>query len=92
MSTILDPSNEQRPVSRQLAERAENITGRLALLNIAKPRGDILLDQFEIMLAEQLPNVSITRYTKPTFTKPAPESLRQEIRQNNDFVIEALAD
>ena len=32
------------------------------------------------------------RYAKPTFSKPAPEELRQLIQANNDFVIEALAD
>ena len=29
---------------------------------------------------------------KPTFTKPAPDALREEIFENNDFLIEALAD
>jgi hypothetical protein len=39
-----------------------------------------------------VPGVQIKRYAKPTFTKPAPASLRQEINATNDFVIEALAD
>jgi len=43
-------------------------------------------------LAKRLPNVTINRYAKPTFTKPAPEELRAEIKANNDYVIEALAD
>ena len=34
----------------------------------------------------------MTRYAKPTFTKPAPDALRRDIRAANDFVIEALAD
>lgn len=92
MTTILDPTNEKKPVQRQLAERNSVIAGRLALLDIAKPRGNILLDSFENLLAERLPDVVINRYTKPTFTKPAPDTLRSEIRANNDFVIEALAD
>ena len=68
------------------------ITGTLALLDIAKPRGNVLLDQLEAKLREKLPAIKINRYTKPTFTKPAPGSLRQEIKANNDFVVEALAD
>ncbi len=92
MSTILDPTNEQVPVERQLAPRLGAITGKLALLDISKPRGNVLLDTFETMLAQQLPEVTINRYNKPTFTKPAPQALRDEIKTNNDFVIEALAD
>ena len=92
MTTILDPTNEHVPVERQLSKRHAEITGRLALLDISKPRGNILLDKFETMLAERIPNVTINRYAKPTFTKPAPDALRAEIKANNDFVIEALAD
>ena len=92
MTTILDPTNEQVPVERQLSPRLGEITGRLAMLDISKPRGNVLLDKFETMLAETLPNVTINRYAKPTFTKPAPDELRAEIKANNDFLIEALAD
>jgi hypothetical protein len=52
----------------------------------------VLLDQLEEVLAKQLPGVTLTRYAKPTFSKPAPAALREEIHQDNDFVIEALAD
>ncbi|MCY3818039.1 MAG: TlpA family protein disulfide reductase [Gammaproteobacteria bacterium] len=62
------------------------------LLDISKPRGNVLLDRLEELLAERLPAVEVNRYSKPTFTKPAPQALRQEIRESNDFVIEALAD
>ena len=93
MSTmILDPTDERVPVHRALASRDGSISGRVALLDIAKPKGNILLDQLQAKLAEQLPQVTFNRYTKPTFTKPAPDELRQQIRQDNDFVIEALAD
>jgi hypothetical protein len=64
----------------------------VALLDISKPRGNVLLDRLEQTLSERLPDVSITRYSKPTFSKPAPEALRQKIQANSDFVIEALAD
>lgn len=93
MSTmILDPTDERVPVARSLAARSGAISGRVALLDIAKPKGNILLDQIETQLAKQLPEVTFNRYTKPTFTKPAPDALRQQIREENDFVIEALAD
>ncbi|MFT4798566.1 MAG: hypothetical protein ACJAYE_001901 [Candidatus Azotimanducaceae bacterium] len=92
MSTILDPTDERVPVARQPTPRPMTITGNVALLDISKPRGNILLDQFEARLKERLPSVNFNRYSKPTFTKPAPDDLRQEIRARNDYVIEALAD
>lgn len=92
MSTILDPTDERVPVARQLTPRSDTITGNVALLDISKPRGNVLLDQLELRLAERLPNITVNRYKKPTFTKPAPDDLRQEIRARNDFVIEGLAD
>ena len=92
MTTIIDPTNEQRPVARQLAPRTGAITGSVALLDIAKPRGNVLLDRIEEQLRERASGVEIRRYTKPTFTKPAPDGLRQEIFEANDFVIEGLAD
>jgi len=92
MSIIMDPTNEHVPVERSLAARNGDIVGKLALLNISKPRGEVLLKKFEDLLAERLPKVKITCYSKPTFAKPAPEALRREILENNDFLIEALAD
>ena len=92
MAVILDPTDERVPVKRQLTPRTGEITGNVALLDISKPRGNVLIDQLESRLKERLPKVTFTRYAKPTFTKPAPADLRKEIRQNNGFVIEALAD
>ena len=92
MTTILDPTDERVPVRRSITPRPERIEGNVALLDISKPRGDVLLDRLEALLAERLPNVTLNRYAKPTFTKPAPAPLRTEIKAENDFVIEALAD
>lgn len=92
MTVILDPTDERVPVSRQVTPRTGTISGNVALLDISKPRGNVLLDQIELRLVERLPDVKINRYNKPTFTKPAPDDLRQEIRARNDFVIEGLAD
>ena len=92
MTTIMDPTDERVPITRTVAARPSEITGALALLDISKPRGNVLLDRLEELLRQRLPGVSVNRYAKPTFTKPAPRDLRQEIRDNNEFVIEALAD
>ncbi len=92
MTTILDPTNEKTPIARQLTPRSGVISGTVAFLDISKPRGDVLLDRLEEQLKARAPGVDIVRYAKPTFTKPAPDALRQEIRANSNFVVEALAD
>ena len=92
MTTILDPTDERVPVERQLATRAGTVSGVVGLLDIRKPRGDVFLDQIDARLQEMLPGVEVRRYTKPTFTKPCPDDLRLQIKNECDFVIEALAD
>jgi len=92
MTTILDPTDERVPVRRALTARPEALAGTVALLDISKPRGNVLIDRLEERLAQRLPNVTFKRYNKPTFTKPAPEDLRRKIAEECGFVIEALAD
>jgi hypothetical protein len=89
---ILDPTDERKPIRRTLAARTGAVSGTIALLDIVKPRGDILIDRLQARLAERLPGVSFRRYCKPTFTKPAPDDLRRQIAEECGFVIEALAD
>lgn len=90
--TILDPTDERTPIRRALTARPEAISGSVALLDISKPRGDVLIARLEERLAARLPGVTFRRYAKPTFTKPAPEDLRRRIAEECNFVIEALAD
>ena len=69
MTTILDPTDERVPVTRQLSPRTGEITGNVALLDISKPRGNVLLDRLEQLLNEKAPGIRVNRYAKPTFTK-----------------------
>ena len=92
MPQILDPTDERVAIRRSLASRPPAITGTVALLDISKPRGNVLIDQLEKQLARRLPSVTFRRYSKPTFTKPAPDDLRRQIKEECGFVIEALAD
>ncbi len=86
---VLDPTAERDTVERPLAARGA-LPGRIALLDIRKPRGDVLLDELERLLRER--GVDVVRTAKPTFTKPAPADLRKEIARDCEAVIEALAD
>ena len=89
---ILDPTNETAPVERQVTPRPETVKGKIAFLDISKSRGNVLLDRLQEAFEQRLPQIEITRYIKPTFSKPASEDLRSDIIENNDFVVEALAD
>jgi hypothetical protein len=89
---IIDPTDERAPIRRSLARRPEAITGTVALLDISKPRGDVLLDAVASSLSERFPGVEIKRYRKPTFTKPAPDELLRKVAAECDLVVEALAD
>lgn len=89
--TILDPTSESRPARRALLSRPSSVDGMtIGLLDIRKPRGDLFLDRIEELLTER--GARVLRYAKPTFTKPAPVDLRQEIASQCNLVIEALAD
>lgn len=89
---ILDPTDERVPIRRTLTPRPQTITGAVALLDISKPRGEVLIEALAAQLAQRLPQVTFRHYRKPTFTKPAPAELRRQIVEECGFVIEALAD
>ncbi len=92
MVTILDPTDERVPVERQISPRSGSLSGVVGLLDISKPRGNILLDEIARLLAERAPDVEVRRFKKPTFAKPCPDALRAEIRDACDLVVEGLAD
>jgi hypothetical protein len=88
---LLDPTGELSPVGRTLVVRPSSLDGKtIGLLDISKARGDVFLDRLERRLVQR--EWRVKRFAKPTFTKPAPIDLRQEISTTCDVVIEALAD
>jgi hypothetical protein len=89
--TVLDPTAELTPVARTRISRPASLDGKtIGLLDISKPRGNVFLDRIEEQLTAR--GWTVRRYVKPTYTKPAPVDLRQEIAMRCDAVIEALAD
>ena len=89
---VLDPTDERQPVERQPSPRPARLSGTVALLDIIKPRGDVFLDRLAELLIARRPGLIVERYSKPTFTKPAPEPLLRQIAERAGAVIEALAD
>ena len=91
MTIVLDPTSERRTAARPPAARLGAIAGKtIGLLDIGKPRGDVFLDRIEERLAAA--GAVVKRYSKPTFSKPAPIDLRHEIATECDALLEALAD
>ena len=90
-TTILDPTSEQAPATRERVGRPESLAGlTVGLLDISKPRGDVFLDRVEERLTAA--GATVARYAKPTFTKPAPAEFLDEVSATCDVAIEALAD
>ena len=89
--TLMDPGSEREATRRQPLPRRASLEGlTVGLLDISKPRGDVFLDEIERLLAER--GAGVKRYAKPTFTRPAPDVLRQQIAAECDAVVEGLAD
>jgi hypothetical protein len=89
---LLDPT-DSAVVPRKTARRLASLDGKtITLLDISKAKGNHLLDRVEELLRERAHPRAILRRKKPTYARPVPDDLRQEILQNSDAVIEALAD
>jgi hypothetical protein len=88
---LLDPTHERSPAIRARLPRLAGLAGvSVGLLDISKARGDVFLDRLQTLL--EAAGARVRRYRKPTFTKPAPVDLRQQIAVECGAVIEALAD
>jgi len=92
MTDYLDPTDSVA-VPRQTAPRPSTLDGRVVTpLDISKAKSDHLLDRIEELLRERAQPKAVLRKKKPTFARPAPDPLRQEILAGTDVLIEALAD
>lgn len=88
----LDPTDSVA-VPRKTARRPTSLDGKvITLLDISKAKGNHLLDRIEELLRARTRPKAIVRKRKPTFARPAPEALRQEIVGATDVLVEALAD
>jgi len=89
---FMDPTDSVA-VARKTAVPLPTLEGKvITLLDISKAKGDHLLDRLEEMLRERLHPKVVVRRRKPTFARPAPDDLRQQILRDSHAVIEALAD
>lgn len=88
---LLDPTAELAPVARALTARPASLEGlTVGILDISKARGNVFLDRVDALLTGQ--GIAVKRYRKPTFTRPAPTALAQQIAAECNVVVEGLAD
>jgi hypothetical protein len=88
---LLDPTAELEPAARARLARPASLDGlTVGILDISKARGNVFLDRIDELL--QARGIEVKRYRKPTFTRPAPTDLTQQIAAECDLVIEGLAD
>jgi hypothetical protein len=86
-----DPTAETAAVQRaRLLPPADLSRATIGLLSISKERSEEFLDSVEKRLAAR--GLKILRFAKATHTKPAAESVVQDIVERCDVVVEALAD
>lgn len=91
MTLLVDPTGEAESIVRPRPLRPQSLQGlTVGILDISKARGNIFLDR----LAERFDDagVEVKRYRKPTFARPAPVELSQQIATDVDLVVEGLAD
>jgi hypothetical protein len=90
--TLIHPGNENVPQAAPPPARLAALTGKkIGLLDISKPGGSFFLDRLESILRECYGVADVLRARKPTFAKPAPPQVIEQLR-GMDAVIEALAD
>lgn len=91
---IIDPFDERQIEQRRSAPPISSLNGKtIGLLDISKPGGKSFLDRVAELLKARYESLSILRFSKPTYTKPAPDTLLLDIAYSGCHgVIEALAD
>ena len=91
---LVNPLDETPRTIAKAAMRLGSLDGKkIGLLDISKAGGSIFLDRIEQLLKERYGVSEVIRTMKPTFTKPAPDSVISKLLEAKcDAVIEALAD
>ena len=91
---LINPLDETPRTPRVPAPRLDTLAGKtLGLLDISKPGGNLFLDHLERLLKERFGVSGIVRAMKPSFSKPAPDTVIDDLVASRcDAVIEALAD
>jgi hypothetical protein len=80
---VLDPTSHSEPAAttNRLAPRLVSLAGRrIGVLDNRKANADRLLDEVERILRERYGVQVTARHQKPDFSRPAPPSLLDDLR------------
>ena len=89
---LINPMNETPVRVSAPPARLPTLHGKtIGLLDISKTGGNLFLDRLERLLRERHQVANVVRTMKPTFAKPAPPAIIEQLR-SVDAVVEALAD
>ena len=90
---LLNPLDDGGISAKYLAPRLETLSGKtMGLLSIGKNGSDVFLQRVEELVCEKFDVADVVRFNKPTFTRPAPEELINQLANQCDFIVEGLAD
>ncbi len=88
---LIDPTSELHREARERLPRPASLRGlTVAIMDIAKPPGEVFLERLAELFSER--GVQVKRYTKPHFSWEAPTALKQTIAAECSVVVEGLAD
>jgi hypothetical protein len=91
VTDYVSPLDERVRAPEPLAARPGSLAGRrVALLDISKRRGDEFLDRIEELLEGA--GAQASRFAKPSFSRPAPQDVIEDIAIHGDLAVEGLAD
>jgi hypothetical protein len=91
MTELISPFDETTRPPSPPAPRLDTLAGkRVTLLSIGKPKTMEFLNEIERLLEGR--GILIRRAAKPSFARPAPREVIDEVAAASDAVIEALAD
>ena len=89
---LINPMNETPVRVSTRPARLRTLQGKtIGLLDISKTGGSLFLDRLERLLRDRFHVANVVRAAKPTFAKPAPPGIIEQLRAV-DAVVEALAD
>lgn len=89
---LMNPKAEESYSVFEPATRTGEMKGLVGLLDISKPGGSVLLARLAERLRHEFPDLSFENFRKPTFSRPCPAVMRQDIASRCQFVVAALAD
>jgi hypothetical protein len=93
---LLDPTGASASAttdrqSTLAARRISSLDGKtVGLLNNTKVKADYILDAVEVLLKERYNVKEFVRRTKPTFSRPIPDDMAEEMASQCDVVITAI--